>query len=136
MWQLFVFRNDMRVAFAAAAVAVASTASTGLEAISGLYLSYMAQCRACVGSFGHWRPASVEVDGGDYQPPRIFDDERGHAAAAENERLREQLQDRSSEVQQLREQHAIETEQLRVESEQSKAEVAELRRQLEEDSKQ
>ena len=123
VWQLFVFRNDMRVAFAAAAVAVASTASTGLEAISGLYLSYMAQCRACVGSFGHWRPASVEVDGGDYQPPRIFDDERGHAAAAENERLREQLQDRSSEVQQLR-------EQLRIESEQSKAEVAELRRQL------
>ena len=123
VWQLFVFRNDMRVAFAAAAVAVASTAITGLEAISGLYLSYMAQCRACIGSFGRWRPASVEVDGGDYQPPRIFDDERGHAAAAENERLREQLQDRSSEVQQLR-------EQLRIESEQSKAEVAELRRQL------
>ena len=78
----------------------------------------------------------LSMDQGDYQPPRIFDDERGHAAAAENERLREQLQDRSSEVQQLREQHAIETEKLRVESEQSKAEVAELRRQLEEDSKQ
>ena len=86
----------------------------------------------------------LSMDQGDYQPPRIFDDERGHAAAAENERLREQLQ-------QLREQHVIETEQLRVESEkhraeseqskaeaerhraeseQSKAEVAELRRQL------
>ena len=119
VWQLFVFRNDMRVAFAAAAVAVASTASTGLEAISGLYLSYMAQCRACIGSFGRWRPASVEVDGGDYQPPRIFDDERGHAAAAENEQLREQLQCRSSEVQQLR----VESEQLRVE-------MAELQGQL------
>ena len=65
----------------------------------------------------------LSMDQGDYQPPRIFDDERGHAAAAENEQLREQLQDRSSEVQQLR-------EQLRIESEQSKAEVAELRRQL------
>ena len=63
VWQLFVFRNDMRVAFVAAAVAVASTASTGLEAISGLYLSYMAQCRACIGSFGRWRPASAGVDG-------------------------------------------------------------------------
>ena len=79
----------------------------------------------------------LSMDQGDYQPPRIFDDERGHAAAAENEQLREQLQNRSSEVQQLKEQHAIETEQLRVESErhraeseQSKAEVAELRRQL------
>ena len=58
----------------------------------------------------------LSMDQGDYQPPRIFDDERGHAVAAENERLREQLQ-------QLREQHAIETEQ-------SKAVVAELRRQL------
>ena len=62
VWQLFVFRNDMRVAFAAAAVAVASTASTALEAISGLYLSYMARCRACIGSLGLWRSASVEVD--------------------------------------------------------------------------
>ena len=71
----------------------------------------------------------LSMDQGDYQPPRILDDERRQDIAAENERLREQLQ-------QLREQHAIETEQLRVESEQSKAEVAELRRQLEEDSKQ
>ena len=63
VWQLFVFRNDMRVAFAAAAVAVASTASTALEAISGLHLPYMARCRACIGSFGRWRPASAGVDG-------------------------------------------------------------------------
>ena len=62
VWQLFVFRNDMRVAFAAAAVAVASTASTALEAISGLYLSYMARCRACIGSLVLRRSASVEVD--------------------------------------------------------------------------
>ena len=47
----------------------------------------------------------LSMDQGDYQPPRIFDDERGHAAAAENEQLREQLQNRSSEVQQLRERH-------------------------------
>ena len=42
VWQLFVFRNDMRVAFAAATVAVASTASKALEVLR--------------------RSASVEVD--------------------------------------------------------------------------
>ena len=61
-WQLFVFHNDLRAAFTAATVAVASTASKALEAISGLYLSYMARCRACIGSLGLRRSASVEVD--------------------------------------------------------------------------
>ena len=57
-----MFRNDLRAAFTAATVAVASIASKALEVISGLYLSYMARCRACIGSLGLWRSASVEVD--------------------------------------------------------------------------
>ena len=68
----------------------------------------------------------LSMDQGDYQPPRIFDDERGHTAAAENEQLREQLQCRSSEVQQLR----VESERNRAESEQLRVEMAELQGQL------
>ena len=49
-------------AVAAATVAVASIASKALEVISGLYLSYIARCRACIGSLVLRRSASVEVD--------------------------------------------------------------------------
>ena len=61
VWQLFVFRNDLRAAFEAATVTVTSTANRGLEAISGVCTFCVARCRGCYGRLGsRRRPASTD----------------------------------------------------------------------------